>query len=233
LRSFTTGEVAGTDGSLRFGERVLRGDRAGLASSADFDVDLRQRSTLPSNLISQLRTEAHAAGYASGWAQGRREARVAADAEATRTANDAQTAARTQETRVAQAVNAVASAAANLERRAVAGAAEMEDAIVAAAFALATAIVGRELATATEPGRDAITRALALSPVNRPVLVRLHPADLATVGATGSLDIDGRTVTLAADASLRPGDAIAECDATTVDARISEALDRVREALQV
>ena len=69
--------------------------------------------------------------------------------------------------------------------------------------------------------------------MNRPVTVRLSPTDLAVLGTSGTRDIDGRAVTLVADPALHRGDAIAECDATTVDARIAEGLDRVRQALSL
>jgi flagellar assembly protein FliH len=94
---------------------------------------------------------------------------------------------------------------------------------------------GRELALSESPGRDAVARALELVPVGRPVLVRVNPADHATLtgnaGHEGPLVIDGRTVTLVAAAALASGDAVAESDATVVDARLSAAILRVGEAL--
>jgi flagellar assembly protein FliH len=43
--------------------------------------------------------------------------------------------------------------------------------------------------------------------------------------------MDGRPITLVDDPSLKPGDAVAVCDATTIDARLGPALERVREVL--
>jgi flagellar assembly protein FliH len=64
------------------------------------------------------------------------------------------------------------------------------------------------------------------------VLVRLNPADHAVVAAAGTQrEIDGRTVTLLPDPALRPGDAVAMCDATTIDARLDGALARIRDVL--
>jgi flagellar assembly protein FliH len=64
------------------------------------------------------------------------------------------------------------------------------------------------------------------------VTVRLHPEELATLAIPGStVEIDGRTVTLVPDASVAPGDAMAESDATQVDARLGAALDRAGKAL--
>ncbi|MBT8225366.1 MAG: hypothetical protein HKP61_13750, partial [Dactylosporangium sp.] len=61
---------------LRFGEQVLRGDRAGLASECRFDVDLRHRAATADTTLreaaARAETSAHAAGYAAGWSEGRR-----------------------------------------------------------------------------------------------------------------------------------------------------------------
>jgi flagellar assembly protein FliH len=212
-----------------------RDHRAGAVQAARFDVDLRQRESLPTGVMEQLRSEAHAAGYAAGWAQGRHAADAAAAQAAESAAIHARTAATQQAAAVQRAVHALMTAAADLERRVAPAAVELEDTIVASAFAIAQAIVGRELATATKPGADALARVLALAPLGRPVTVRLCPSDLATVTAVGPAagpaEIDGRTVTLLADATLSPGDAVAQCDAATIDARIAPALARVGEAL--
>ncbi|MBT8226107.1 MAG: flagellar assembly protein, partial [Dactylosporangium sp.] len=134
-----------------------------------------------------------------------------------------------------QAVQALAAAATRLDQRATPDLAELEQTIVIAAFALAESIVGRELTTATDPGADAIARALAAVPSGGRVTVRLSPQDLATVaeteGLAGELAIGGRDVTVLADPALAPGDAMAECDATTVDARVLPAIARMREVL--
>ncbi|MCW2640943.1 MAG: flagellar assembly protein FliH [Dactylosporangium sp.] len=212
-------------------ETVVRGERA--VTAARFDVDLREQPTLPNEVANRLRAEAQAAGYATGWAQGRREAELVARGARDQTAAQVQQEAEIQAIRVEQALVAVSLAAADLQRRMVPVAAEFEDLIVGTAFALAEAVIGRELAVAAEPGRDAVARALALAPTGRPVTVRLHPADHETVtgGQPCPVEVEGRTVTLLADPSLQPGDAVAECDATTIDARIAPALARVREVL--
>jgi flagellar assembly protein FliH len=216
---------------VRFGESVLRDRRADAAPSARFDVDLRELETLPPALVARWRAEAEATGYAAGWAQGMREAREAAAAEAERAENHAAEIARTHRLRVERAALAIGRAAESLEKLAVAAAHEVEEQIVATALAVAEAVLARELRTADEPGREALARALALAPSNTPVTVRLNPADLLTIGRT-ELVVDRRIVTLVTDPGLQPGDAVALCDATTVDARLGPALDRVREVLQ-
>ncbi|WP_432978714.1 FliH/SctL family protein [Dactylosporangium sp. CA-233914] len=217
--------------TVRYGENVLRDARAGAAPSARFDVDLRERETLPPDLVARWRSEAEAVGYAAGWAQGVHEARVAAAADADRAAQEAAQLAELHRRRVEQALHALGQAANALEGRAVPAAHDVEDQIVATAFAIAEAVLTRELGTAAEPGRDALARALALAPSSSPVTVRLNPADRLTIGET-ELVMDGRMVTLVDDPGLQPGDAVAQCDATTVDARLGPALDRVREVLQ-
>lgn len=217
--------------TVRYGENVLSDDRAGAAPPARFDVDLREREMFPPELVAQVRAEVEAAGYAAGWAQGRREARTGAEAEAERVATEAAEVAEMQRHRFERALRAIGDAADALERRAVPAAEDIEEQIVATAFALAEAVLGRELRTATEPGREALTRALALVPGASPVTVRLNPSDRLTIGQT-ELVMDGRTVSLVDDPSLGPGDALALCDATKVDARLGPALDRVREVLE-
>ncbi|GAA3450642.1 FliH/SctL family protein [Dactylosporangium matsuzakiense] len=217
--------------TVRFGESVLRDGRADAAPSARFDVDLREREPVPPELLERWRSEAAATGYSAGWAQGVREAREATAAEAARAAQEVADMTAAHRQVIERSLHAIGAAADSLEGRAVAAAHEIEDQIVATAFAIAEAVLGRELRTATEPGREALARALALAPSASPVTVRLNPADRLTIGQT-ELVIDGRTVTLVDDPGLQPGDAVALCDATTVDARLGPALDRVREVLQ-
>jgi flagellar assembly protein FliH len=220
---------------LPHAEGVLRGDRAGTATAARFDTDLRSPIGLGTPISAQLRAEAQAAGFAAGWAQGRREAGLAARAERDRILAEAERVAALQAERFAQGLAAIAGAATHLERRMVPLATDLEEAVVRLGFALAEAIIGRELATTEDPGREAVARALALAPSGRPVTVWVHPADHAALAGpdagTFTIGIDGRPVTVQADPSLHPGDAMAECDATTVDARVAGGLDRAREVL--
>lgn len=234
-RAFPTPEIR--DGGSAFGAQVLRGELAGGASTASFAVDLRIQAPLSpeqSRDRSKAYAEAKAAGYASGWAEGRKAAAAAAVLEAAAAKVAADDTVAEHVAQVKQAVMALAAAADRLDRRATPGLVELEEATVGTALAIAEAIVGRELATATDPGMDALQRALGIVPAGGPVTVRLHPADLSTVvealGGTTEI-IDGRTVTLLADASLQRGDATAECDTTMVEVRVAEAIDRVRDEL--
>ena len=220
---------------------VLRGAAADEAVNANFDTNLKKSgSRIPWSPtvdaeLEAVKAAARSAAYAAGWAEGRRAAKAYAEVVAREVEAETQRFVQQRASSLQRALNTVAMAASTLEQRAVPTAADIEDQLVSAAFVLAEAVLGRELALADSPGRDAVARALELVPVGRPVLVRVNPADHTTLTGQadheGPLIIDGRTVTLAPDASLASGDAVAESDATVVDARLSAALLRVGEAL--
>ncbi|GAA3149787.1 hypothetical protein GCM10010466_46160 [Planomonospora alba] len=214
-------------------EAVLRGADARTVSAARFVTDFSTVANVPAEILERARAEARATGYAEGWAQGREEARRAAAAEVR---DEAERVARTEARKLARlesALSAIAASASRLEQQTAPGAAELEDLVVGTAYAIAEAVLGREVAHSPEPGREALARALELVPGNRPVLVRLSPADHAAMVGAGqnTFEVDGRSVTMVVDARLKPGDAVAESDATAVDARLSTAMDRVKEAL--
>jgi len=94
--------------------------------------------------------------------------------------------------------------------------------VAEAAVAVAGAIVGRELGDETVAATAAAQRALAALGRERGAVLRLHPADVALLG-TGDLPGDVRLVP---DPTLARGDALAETDDRTVDARIGTALGR-------
>jgi flagellar assembly protein FliH len=95
---------------------------------------------------------------------------------------------------------------------------------------IAEGLLGHELRHADARGRDAIARALALAPEAGLVVARLHPDDLAGLPEPENL-FPGRDVRVVADSTLNPGDAIVDVGACRVDARLGEALERVREVL--
>lgn len=221
--------------------QVLRGPQVGVVATAQFDTDLR-RYAAEARATGTSADQSRAVGYAAGWSEGRKVAARAAAADAARVqAEIARLEAEAEATRAAQAaqvrqaLGALGAAATRLDQRATPDLEELEQTIVAAAFALAEAVVGRELACAVEPGLEAIARALSAAPSGGPVTVRLCPADLATItgtgGVAGQIEMAGRNVLVVTDPVLRPGDAVAQCDTTTVDARIGAALDRIREVL--
>lgn len=179
------------------------------------------------SLVDAAGGAARAQGYAMGWAEGRRAALARAEA-------DRAERARVHDTEHAGAVAEVVSTADALLRAADRLHAESRahlDALAGAAvdlaLRLAEAVLDRELQVATDPGRDALRRALAALPEPGPVTVRLHPDDLAALGPDAVQD----RVAVRADATLARGDAVAETGTCTVDATIAGALARAREVL--
>jgi flagellar assembly protein FliH len=215
-------------------ESVLRGAGAEGAAAARFDADLSSAvAPIASRRGDEAWTVARTAGYAEGWAQGQRAARVAAQA-----AQDQMTAARRaeeaeREATARQAMGALVRAADGLAARTVPAVEAIEDQILRTALELAEALLGHELSSGVGRDMNAVRRALAAAPADGALTVRVHPDDYRTL-TEGLLDVgnfDGRTVTLVADAALRPGDAMAEAGTTTVDATLAGALVRVRQVL--
>ena len=215
-------------------EAVLRGAGAAAVSAAHFDADLTAAaSPISTRKGEQAWTAARTAGYAEGWAQGLRAARVAAQAEhdqiaAARRAEDCE-----REALVLRAVDGLGRAADDLAARTVPAVEAIEDLVLRTAVDLAEALLGHELSAGVGRDTHTLRRAVSAAPGAGPVTVRLHPDDYRTltevVGVSG--EFDGRQVALARDAALRPGDAVAETGATTVDATLSGALMRMKGVL--
>lgn len=179
---------------------------------------------------------ARARGYATGYADGRR---VAAEEQAAWLAA-AEKAHATQEAQLAERAavlaNALRAAAVELREATVPVLAEVEDVLVEAAFELATAVVGEALSDRIAAARAAVARALSGETAGAVAIVRLNPEDLALLEAAGAGDGGGADTAasaprLVADPALAPGDAIGELPAGWLDARVSSALARAREAL--
>jgi flagellar assembly protein FliH len=210
---------------------VKGGEEADTARSVRFDAGFAQHTALPEDVLERLRSEAQAAGYAAGWAEGRQAAeQIARDARDAFAAEAAEITA-AQEEAARRVLGALADAVDRFEQRAIPAVENLQRELVEAAFVLARLIVGRELATATEPGRDAIARALAFAPSGRSAVARLSPVDAATLPSTAT--VEGRDIVVVADPALAPGDAIVECEASTIESRLSAAIERAREALEI
>lgn len=177
-----------------------------------------------------LREQAHAEGFDAGHAEGMAvaEQAVAEYVEAARVQMEAeQQAWRTQ---AQSALTALSAAAAALDARTAPALTEMTDSLAQAAFTLVSDLFDRELATAADPGREAVARALRLVPADEPVVVRLHPTDHAALDPDWVAGLRG-TVTLVPDTAVEVAGAIAEAGPRRVDAQLSTALGRVREVL--
>lgn len=214
-------------------------DRPASPTLRSFAID--RTTGIPADLLAAETAAARASGYAAGYATGIDEARtataarLAADAAASRAAAEARDAA------TRQAFESLFDAAEDLEQRAMPTATEIEDQLVSAAWDIAAAIVGQVLADERTRSQAAVTRALSLAPAGEDVTVTVSPADFVALG--GELAEDGlsmtplrrerglRTVTIVPDDSLTPGDAMARCGATTIDARLAEAIARVKQVL--
>lgn len=99
---------------------------------------------------------------------------------------------------------------------------------VEAAILLTEAVIGHELRHSDAPVRDALARALATVP-DGAAEVRVNPADR---GLLDTHDHHGRTLRIIEDDSVEPGGCIVRAGCSTVDATVSEALARVRAALE-
>jgi flagellar assembly protein FliH len=108
--------------------------------------------------------------------------------------------------------------------------AELQSTASELAFTLLEELLARELALSASPGRDAITRALALDKGTEPATVRLNPRDLEALDGFADL-ASGRQLTVVADASVEAGGAIIEIGRSTLDGRLRTALERVRGVL--
>jgi flagellar assembly protein FliH len=160
--------------------------------------------------------QAQTAAYEAGFADGQRVAELAArDAEHRRTG---------ELERAVRALDRSADAARSAyEQRS----AEFENSLPRFAFELLELLFGRESQLAVDPGRDAIARALALDETTLPARARLAPCDATMVGDLAELTLL-REVTVVADPTIEPGGAVVEVGATTIDAQLSQALQRVR-----
>jgi flagellar assembly protein FliH len=175
----------------------------------------------PSAAVDAVATEhgAPAAGYEAGYSDGRRDAEAGIqDAERRRAA------------RVERAVSALGRSVDEARAAYAARWAELEGSVPQFAFDLLEALFGREARLSTDPGREAVARALALDRSTVPAAVRLHPEDAATVGDLADLAPD-RQLTVVADPTVEPGGALVEIGSTTIDSQLSQALERVREVI--
>lgn len=178
-----------------------------------------------SSLIEEkARAAGHAAGYASGAAAARAEAAIAREVADHRAAQELEAGAR----QVRRALDVLNTAVSALEARTVPVLESVEHQLAAAAVEVAEALIGRELAAGEDSARAALHRVMNTD-VPAPVhTVRLNPADLAALPEEVRADA---SATLVADASLQPGDAVAEYPAGILDARLSTAVARFKAVL--
>jgi flagellar assembly protein FliH len=163
----------------------------------------------------------HKEGYDAGYQEGLMQARA-----------DVVAATEDSNRRVRRALAALTEAVDMFDQRQTVALADVEDAIVAGAFALARSILQRELMTASDPGGDALARALQLVPDRGDVTARLHPDDAATLNME-RVTSTGRTVHLISDASVELGGCVVEMGDMRIDAQLSSALQHAASAMSV
>jgi flagellar assembly protein FliH len=169
-----------------------------------------------------------AQGHSAGYAAGLRAAAAEVAERETRRDAEHTAALRAAEARTERALASLAAATRALDERALPLVSEAEESIVTLAVQLAEALVGQELSVAEAAARLAVERVLAIAGPDSVRAVRLNPGDLA------ALDENLRRrarLTLVADPTIASGDAVADLDDGFLDARVSTAMSRVRDAL--
>lgn len=204
----------------------------------DLAFDFTSDAAVPDQLVAQARAEARAVGYAQGWAQGLRDAADSQAGEQAAADADRASLRERQQQQVASALQALQAATADLRQSTMSITDDIEDQILAAAVQLAEALLGRELRDPEVAAPAALARVLGLAPANEPVTVWLHAADHHTLTAPagraliGSVEgATGRGLTFEIDPELERGDARARCGSTSIDARLSAGVARLREYL--
>lgn len=171
------------------------------------------------------RSTAEVGALAEARAQGRAEAmaELSASIDSHRRATDDLTA----------AAGALSAALGDIARTDMNRVRDLEQQVLQLAVALAEEIIGREVRDDDSLVVAAATRALAFTPDRVPVVLRVHPDDLATVrdavagGAAAHLTMPVQVV---ADPTIGRAGAVAEAGPLRIDAQIDAALARIRDA---
>jgi flagellar assembly protein FliH len=182
--------------------------------------------------LERLRQQARVEGFAAGHAEGLGTAEaVVAETERAAAEQLAEVQAR-WERRLVSATAALGAAVARLDEAALPVAEDIRESILTAVVTLVEDLLGRELTLAESPGLDAVRRALTLAPTDAPVVVRVHPDDLAEIPAE-SLAALPESVTVVGDPSVERAGAVAETGPQRIDAQLGAALERVQAVLAV
>jgi flagellar assembly protein FliH len=180
--------------------------------------------------LARLRQHAHAEGFAAGHAEGMTAAAaVVAETERAAAERLADVQAR-WERRMASATAALAAAAARFDEASVPTADDVRETVIGTVLTLVEDLLGRELALAQSPVLDAVRRALTLCPSDVPVVVRVHPDDLAEIPAVALTELPD-TVRVVGDLTVERAGAVAETGPRRIDAQLGAALERVQAVL--
>lgn len=217
---------------------------------ASFEVS--RKVGIPDDVLEEARARARSAGYATGWAAGEREAAAAGQRQRAEQQIAFDQALEQFAVQRSTALAALDTASKSLHDRTVTSATDIEQQILLLAFDIAQALVGDVMADHRLRADAALQRALQLAPQDHDVTVKVATDDFATLAEEASaatapsaadspaMEHRGNTLTFAhganeitivPDTSLAPGDAVAVSGTTTIDARMSTALERVREVI--
>lgn len=127
-----------------------------------------------------------------------------------------------------QAGRAMRAAADQLRMLDVETLADVQHQVIALAVALAETIIGREVRAFDDVAVESAERALALVPDRGPMVLRVNPADRATVAAHVQTVERPDEVSIIADPSIGRGGCTAQVGALLVDATIESAIERLR-----
>ncbi len=201
---------------------ALRGDAAGVASDATLNDTLStftsSGSARPRTAMETMEAERLAAiqrGYDEGLERARQEVSAAME--------DANT-------RVRRALAALCEAVDSFDQRQAVALTDVEDAIVAGALDFAHAIMEREISLATDPGAEALSRALKLGTQRGDVIVYMNPDDAETLSMEG-ISTSTRSLHIVSDSSIEPGGCVVEVEDTRIDSQISSSIFKIRQAL--
>lgn len=172
---------------------------------------------------------ARARGYAAGYAAGRRTAEADDRALRTNLQHQYEVAEAGRGRATTAAVATLNAAATSLRNGTLAVVEDASGLLAESALELAEAVLGIELLDGEHGARAAIVRALAGVTPETVHRVRMHPQDLDALPPGLAV---GEGVRLVPDHRLDRGDAITEFDDGFLDARLREALQRCRAALQ-
>ena len=226
----------------------MKGGDAAVARSARMDAELRTSAYAPVTGVDARLTDPHlqdvvdrarqaavaaglAQGHTEGYAAGLAIAAVEAERAAAQVRCEAEAAERQRDAHLARAVDLLLTAAQAFATQEQVVLADVEDTVVELALSIAGTVLDRELATRTDPGADAIARALALAPADCPATVRLHPDDVLALGDLIGV-AQGRDLVVVADPAVEPGGCVAEAAGRQVDAQVGPALARVAAVLR-
>lgn len=169
----------------------------------------------------------YAKGFSSGWAAGQKRATREAEAERSIISEDARLAEEARTEAYVDAMDEIQAMADAIESRDALVIDEMKSALMEAAVALAEALLGAELSDKETGAKAALKRALSMNDPKEIVKVNMNPQDVETLTSLGV----ECPVKLVPDSELDPGDAVAYMPEGLLDARLSSAVERAREAL--